>query len=199
MLAMTNTPFQIYLASSSPRRKELLQQIGITFQVIPIDITEIPKPTETPIEYVIRIAKEKAHAGWHAATRIANLPVLAADTEVVLDGKILSKPIDRLHGVRMLERLSGRRHQVLSAVVCQHEDKIMVRTAISTVEFRQLSASDITAYWESGEPKGKAGGYAIQGLGAIFVSAIEGSYSGVVGLPLFETTELLREFGVAVL
>lgn len=183
----------IYLASSSPRRRELLQQIGVIFEVLAVDVAEVPKHDENPEQYVRRIALTKARAGWQSPQRSKQNPVLGADTEVILAGEILSKPRDRQHGIEMLQRLSGRSHEVISAVALVYEDRELIRIAKTIVYFRKLNEFEIQAYWNTDEPQGKAGGYAIQGYGAVFVERLEGSYSGVVGLPLFETAELLGE------
>lgn len=184
----------LVLASASPRRSELLRQLGVHFRVLPVDVDETPAPGESPREYVVRVASDKAHAARSALDTDA-APVLAADTAVVIDGRILGKPVDAEDAARMLRALSGRRHEVLTAVVLRvadREERAVNRTAVG---FRRLDAEEIDAYWRSGEPAGKAGAYAIQGLGAVFVERIEGSYTGVMGLPLFETARLLAGFG----
>jgi septum formation protein len=191
-------PFEIYLASTSPRRRQLLQQIGVRFQQLPIDVHETVAPSETPEDYVRRAALDKARAGWDGPDRCHELPVLGADTEVVLDGQVLGKPRDRNHGLELLRRLSGRSHQVLSAVAVVRGARREVRLSASTVEFRQLTDTDCSHYWATGEPVDKAGAYAIQGRGAVFVRHLDGSYSGVMGLPLYETAVLLGRFGVDV-
>lgn len=182
----------LLLASASPRRRELLNQLGIAHEVRPADIHEAPGPSETPERYVCRVAAEKSAAVWSRY----GLPVLAADTEVVLDGEILGKPRDFAHAADLLGRLSGREHRVLSAVSLRHADHHWQALSESRVRFRPLAPEEIAAYWASGEPEGKAGAYAIQGLGAVFVERIEGSYSGVMGLPLYETARLLRQVGI---
>lgn len=181
---------QIYLASQSPRRRELLDQIGVHYKVIGTDIDERPHPDEAPAEYVVRLALEKAHTARKLLTPGFQLPVLAADTTVVIDNEILGKPQDREDALAMMQRLSGRGHKVLTGVALVGK-KSQTRLSVSDVNFRIVSPDEALAYWESGEPVGKAGGYAIQGLGAVFISRLEGSYSGVMGLPLFETAELL--------
>ncbi|HEV2112243.1 MAG TPA: nucleoside triphosphate pyrophosphatase [Gammaproteobacteria bacterium] len=188
----------IYLASASPRRRQLLEQLGLRFEVLAADLDETPRPGEAAADYVQRLARAKAEA---AAARLGDpaARVLGADTAVVLDGAILGKPRDRAEGLAMLARLSGRRHQVLSAVALWQGGRLDTALSSSEVSFRDISAAEARSYWESGEPADKAGGYAIQGLGAMFVVRLEGSYSGVVGLPLFETAELLRNAGVRVL
>ncbi|PLY13066.1 MAG: septum formation protein Maf [Sedimenticola sp.] len=186
---------QLFLASQSPRRRELLQQIGVHHEVIPVDVDETPRPDEAPAEYVIRLALEKARAGRALTLEQAETPVLGADTAVVIDNEILGKPRDQAEALEMLGRLSGRSHKVLTgiALIGAHTS---TRLSVSKVTFRPISADQALAYWRSGEPADKAGGYGIQGLGAIFVSRLEGSFSGVMGLPLFETAELLRETGL---
>lgn len=194
---MSNT--QIILASASPRRCQLLQQIGVQLQVIVPDLEEIPAPGEAAEDYVRRVALAKARAVWQRLPAHAQYPVLGADTEVVLEGEILGKPADRNAGLAMLERLSGRTHEVLSAVALVYGGSESLRLSRSSVSFRHTTAQEREVYWNSGEPAGKAGGYAVQGLGAIFIQRLDGSYSGVMGLPIFETAELLRECGIEVL
>ena len=188
----------IYLASASPRRQELLQQIGVEFMLLKVDIDEIPLPGEKPETLVRRLALEKARAGRRQLDAGDARPVLGADTAVVIGDTIMGKPHDREHGVAMLQALSGRTHQVMTAValVGDHE---AVRVSTSDVTFDTLVDAACGAYWSSGEPVDKAGGYAIQGLAAAFVTRLQGSYSGVVGLPLNETAELLREFDIYIL
>lgn len=188
---------QLVLASRSPRRRELLQQLGLSFAVSPADVPEQPGSAESAADYARRIALDKARAGVREAGDA--LPVLGADTDVVLDDEILGKPTDREHGIALLLRLSGRTHAVYSAVALVHGAHEAVRLSVSEVSFGPITAAAAAAYWDSGEPADKAGGYAIQGLGAAFVREIRGSYSGIVGLPIFETCELLREHGVDVL
>ncbi|HXH03274.1 MAG TPA: Maf family protein [Candidatus Competibacteraceae bacterium] len=189
----------IYLASASPRRRELLAQINVAFDVLQVEVDETPLPAETPADYVARLALAKARAGWERLETRPPRPVLGADTAVVIDGRILGKPRDRDDGLAMLALLSGREHQVLSAVALVQGGREALRVQLSRVRFRPLSAAECAAYWASGEPADKAGAYAIQGLAALFVQALEGSYSGVMGLPLYETGELLTEFGIALL
>jgi septum formation protein len=186
----------IYLASTSPRRRELLEQIGIGFEMLAVSVEECRATDETPVAYVQRVALAKAQAGWAVLGARSVRPVLGADTEVVIDGDVLGKPQDREHGLAMLARLSGRTHEVLSAVAVVAGARVLTRLSRSTVSFRVMTAEECAAYWETGEPLGKAGGYAIQGRGALFVAELHGSYSGVMGLPLCETGELLRELGV---
>ena len=184
----------IYLASLSPRRRELLDQIGVRHQVLPAPVDETPHPNESPEDYVRRMAVAKARAG-HALR--SDLPVLGADTAVVLDGHILGKPNDRDHGMAMLAALAGREHRVLTGVALVSDRFEEYRLSDNRVSFRDLSETEIAAYWASGEPADKAGGYAVQGLGAVFIAHLSGSYSGVMGLPLYETAELLRHAGFA--
>ncbi len=187
----------LYLASGSPRRRELLTQIGVPFlsQIVPID--ENPLPDELPVAYVERLARAKAQAGLAALSQPEDAVVLGADTAVVLDGRILGKPADAAEAQATLMALSGRTHQVLTAVALASPVRVAVRVVSSQVSFRPLRAEEITAYWASGEPQDKAGSYAIQGLAAVFVSQLQGSYSAVVGLPLCETAELLEEFAIS--
>lgn len=188
----------LYLASQSPRRRELLRQIGVVHAVINAPIPEQPAPGETALDYVQRLACEKAAAGYAQVQRqqLPLAPVLGADTLGLLDGKILEKPLNQAHAHEMLRQLSGRTHQVITAVALHSATQHAVRVAITDVTFRELSDAEITAYWHTGEPQDKAGSYAIQGLGAVFVQAIRGSYSCVVGLPIEVTCELLREFNL---
>lgn len=185
----------IYLASSSPRRKQLLDQIGVVYRVQPVNVDERQRSGEAPEMCVLRLALDKARAGWLAIPSDQRRPVLAADTAVVIDGQMLGKPKDRTHGLAMLAQLSGRVHMVMTgvALVGEREDS---RLSITKVLFRVTNAAEREAYWATGEPCDKAGAYAIQGRGAVFVAHLEGSYSGVMGLPLFETFELLRELGL---
>jgi septum formation protein len=185
----------VYLASGSPRRRELLAQIGVPFQVLTVTVDEAHLPGELPDAYVLRLARQKADAGWRARPARSASPVLAADTTVVLDGKILAKPADRRDGERMLRELGGRTHEVLTAVAVATPG-LSSRTSRSEVTFRAISAAEAHDYWATGEPLDKAGGYAIQGGAAVFVADLKGSYSGVMGLPLFETAELLEQAGV---
>ncbi|RIZ64726.1 MAG: septum formation inhibitor Maf [Methylococcales bacterium] len=186
---------QIILASASPRRQELLDQINVTYKVYPVDIDETPKTDESPLEYVQRIAAEKSAAC--KARLNPELPILAADTSVVLGDIIMGKPKDQADALAMLMRLSGKTHLVYSAISVRGREHGKA-VSVTEVTFRHLQEQEILAYWQTGEPLGKAGSYAIQGLGAIFVESIKGSFSGVVGLPLFETVELLSNQGVAV-
>jgi septum formation protein len=192
---------QIVLASASPRRAELLRQMCIAFRVEPADIDETPRPGEPAEALAERLAAGKAQFVANIErTRAgdAALPVLGADTVVTLDGfEALEKPGDRLAAAAMLERLSGREHQVLTAVAVALDTRLEVRLARATVRFRTLPASEIAQYAASGEGHDKAGGYGIQGIGGIFAEHVAGSYSAIVGLPLVETEMLLRAFGVA--
>ena len=183
----------VRLASVSPRRRELLEQIGVPHIVTGAHIDESVQVGERPHDYVQRMARSKAQAVWE---KDRSLPVLAADTTVVLDGVIFGKPVDRADALRMLGLLSGRTHEVLTAVALASTTGLALRMSVSTVRFRVLAASEIAAYWDSGEPQDKAGAYAVQGFAAVFIEALSGSYSGVMGLPLFETSELLRAAGV---
>jgi septum formation protein len=186
------------LASASPRRRELLHQLGVPHRVAPAACDETPLARESAGECVQRLALAKARAVAAEPARSAGLPVLGADTTVVVDGAMLGKPADRDEGCRMLARLSGRVHEVLSAValVVTGTAAPALRVSRTEVRFRALGREEIAAYWDSGEPLDKAGGYAIQGFAACFVESIAGSYSGVVGLPLYETAQLLRAAGV---
>jgi septum formation protein len=185
----------VYLASASPRRSELLRQIGVRFQVRPAAIAEEQLARETPEAYVVRLAAAKAETIWAAAAGDSR-PVLAADTAVVLDGDVLGKPATEAEAATMLERLSGRTHRVLTAVALRHAGGLETRLSQSEVRFRATTASERLAYCATGEPFDKAGGYGIQGHAAVFVEQIKGSYSGVVGLPLFETAALLTRCGI---
>jgi septum formation protein len=186
----------IYLASGSPRRRELLQQIGVAFRVIGAELDETAHQGESPLAYVSRLAQAKAEAGWERSRDLGTAPVLAADTAVVLDAKILGKPKGLNDAMAMLLELSGRAHQVLTAVALRTAAGTEVKVSHSTVTFRSIDPSEARAYWETGEPSDKAGAYAIQGYAAIFISDLKGSYSGVMGLPLFETAALLKVAGV---
>ena len=193
-----NSKKHIYLASASPRRREPLRQIGVDFTLRRVDVDETPLPGEPPEAFVRRLALEKARAGRLQIAADDDTPVLGADTVVVIDGTILGKPRDRAHGLAMLQALSGRTHQVMTAVALAglHE---AARVSISDVSFGALDDATCEAYWASGEPLDKAGGYGIQGLAGTFVTRLQGSYSGVVGLPLNETAALLGEFDIYIL
>ena len=188
---------ELFLASASPRRRELLAQIAVPCVTLIASIDENPLPAEPAAAYVERLAREKARAGLRALGERADAVVLGADTAVVLDGRILGKPADFDESRAMLRALSGRSHQVLTAVALVGAGRELARVVTSEVSFRTISDGEIEAYWASGEPCDKAGSYGIQGLAAVFVSQVQGSYSAVVGLPLCETAELLGEFGIA--
>ncbi len=190
------TPPQfIYLASQSPRRSELLQQIGVQFRLLTVNVDESRKENESPEAYVVRLAEEKAVAGWESLADGERAPVLGADTAVVIDGLILGKPADAKDAEKMLARLASRTHEVLSAV-CVTDGTPSTQLNRSRVSFRSIGTAERAAYCATSEPLDKAGAYAIQGRAAAFVSRLEGSYSGVMGLPLFETAALLSEAGV---
>ena len=187
------------LASASPRRTELLRQLGVPHVVMPSGADETAGAAEPPADYVLRIARAKAAAVLAAPAGLAaGLPVLGADTSVVIDGRVLGKPADLGECRAMLGMLSGREHEVLTAVALAAGGSMQARLSRSLVRFRHVGGAEIDAYWATGEPRDKAGGYAVQGFGAVFVEAISGSYSGVVGLPLFETAALLAEAGIPV-
>jgi septum formation protein len=186
----------IYLASGSPRRRELLRQIGVPFRVIGAELDETARSGESAAAYVSRLAEAKAEMGWKAG-RDPTAPVLAADTAVVLDGEILGKPADMKAAIAMLLKLSGRAHEVLTGVALRTAAGVKLEVSRSSVSFRTVDPQEARAYWDTGEPRDKAGAYAIQGYAAVFIAALHGSYSGVMGLPLFETAELLRAAGVA--
>jgi septum formation protein len=188
---------ELFLASASPRRRELLAQIAVPCVTQIASIDENPLPDEPPAAYVERLAREKARAGLLALGEPADAVVLGADTAVVLDGRILGKPADFAESRAMLRALSGRSHEVLTAVALVGGGREVARVVSSEVSFRPISDAEIEAYWASGEPCDKAGSYGIQGLAAVFVNQLRGSYSAVVGLPLCETAELLGEFGIA--
>jgi septum formation protein len=200
---------KIYLASRSPRRRELLTQVGIGFELLllrddPVrgkDVDESPLPGESPHDYVLRVSHAKAAFGWQyiQQRRLPHFPVLAADTAVVLNSRIMGKPANRDAAMEMLLALSGARHEVLTAVAVANADRIEQKLSVSTVQFGKLTDHAIRRYAMSGEPLDKAGAYAIQGHAAAFIEKIEGSYSGVMGLPLYETAELLAGFGIEVL
>ncbi|MFO1368122.1 MAG: Maf family protein [Marinagarivorans sp.] len=182
----------LILASASPRRAELLRQIGVRFSVQTADVLEIYRPGERPEDYVCRLSEAKARA----LAASVSLPVLGADTVVVCDGQVLEKPRDAEHAQAMLLRLANRRHQVMTGVALVDQARIEQRVVVTEVAFGPISPQQAAAYWHTGEPADKAGGYGIQGLAAVFVERIEGSFSNVVGLPLYETAQLLRAFAV---
>lgn len=184
----------LVLASSSPRRADLLTQLGVDFIQQPADIDETPLPEETPEQLVERLAIEKARAVW--LSREHKWPVLGSDTIGLLHGEVLLKPTDKEDFIRMMQRMSGETHQVLTAIAVCHDGDCQSRIVCSDVEFTELTDEDIDWYWHTEEPQDKAGGYAIQGVGGQFVKQIKGSYSGIVGLPLYETVELLKKMDV---
>ncbi len=189
----------VYLASASPRRRELLQQIGVPFRVLGVAVDEVVMRDEPAEQYVTRLAVAKAEAGRRQAaaqTQSDSAPVLGADTAVVIDGRILGKPSGRDQALAMLGALSGRTHVVFTAVALCTPRGTASRLCRSEVALRPIDPAEASAYWQTGEPADKAGGYAIQGCGAIFVRDLRGSYSGVMGLPLFETAELLHAAGM---
>lgn len=196
---------RIYLASQSPRRRELLKQIGVYYELLllrsdprrQITVNETPFDSEAPLDYVQRICRAKAEAGWDTLLlrNLPRLPVLAADTTVTLDGKIIGKPDDKEHAAEILRMLSGRQHQVLTAVAVAFEERVELRLSATTVTFDTLNEERIRRYLLTHEAHDKAGAYGIQGQAGAFVQRIEGSYTGVMGLPLYETVELLRLFG----
>ncbi|MBD3755311.1 MAG: septum formation inhibitor Maf [Gammaproteobacteria bacterium] len=184
----------LYLASTSPRRAELMQQLGLQFEIVNAPVEEVALPNETPFSYVRRIAIEKALDGFNKVAG-KQIWVVGGDTAVVLDNKVFGKPRNAADAVRMLRLLSGKSHTVLSAVAVVYDGEVFSAVNQTEVVFRTLSEQEIQAYWASGEPDGKAGSYAIQGLGARFIEKINGSYSGVMGLPLFELDQLLSQAG----
>lgn len=186
----------LYLASGSPRRRELLTQIGVPFLPLISEIDESVQPGESAQGYVERLAREKAAAGLATLERTPDAVVLGADTAVVLDGRILGKPANREDALQTLAALSGRTHQVMTAVALINAQRLVSKVVVSEVSFRVLQPAEIETYWSSGEPRDKAGSYAIQGLASVFVSHLQGSYSAVVGLPLCETAALLCEFAI---
>ena len=195
---------KIYLASKSPRRRELLRQIGIDFELLLLrdtlprgpDVTEIVLPGELPEIYVARVTQEKASAAWKLMQmrRLPVRPVLAADTTVVLGQQILGKPASQTEAIAMLSKLAGNTHQVLTSIAIKYQHQLLQCTQTSEVTFAALNDAQIAAYCDSAEPYDKAGGYGIQGMAARFITHISGSYSGIMGLPLYETTELLARF-----
>jgi len=208
------SPPDVYLASTSPRRRELLAQLGVDFALLSQAVAEQRRPGEEPAALAQRLALEKARAGWQSLAPFLRRPVLGADTLVEIDGLVLGKPADADEARAMLARLAGRRHRVLSAVALAGLAPAAtgnetagysvrageaLRLSESTVSLRDITPAEAAAYWASGEPADKAGGYAIQGRGAVFVRHLSGSYSGVMGLPLFETAELLRLAGINIL
>lgn len=184
----------LLLASASPRRQQLLRQIGVSCQVAPQDIDETPLPDEDPQHYALRLAREKAHSAFSSAP--GESVILGSDTVVVCGGEILGQPRDEADALSMLQRLSATSHEVLTAVHMMDSRREMSKLCRTEVVFREITPAEAKAYWQTGEPRGKAGAYGIQGYAAVFVEAIAGSYSGVMGLPLFETAALLQEFGI---
>jgi len=185
----------IYLASASPRRSALLDQIGVVHRVQPVDVDEQALAAESPDDYVRRLAMLKAETLWRQLAAAQRQPVLGADTAVVLDAEILGKPRDEQDCLQMLGKLSARTHRVFTAVALRGSAGCEARVNVSEVTFRKLAADEIRSYWHTGEPADKAGGYAVQGRAALFIERIAGSYSGIMGLPLFETGELLAAIG----
>ncbi len=185
----------LYLASTSPRRREILDVLGLEFDIVHVDVDETPRDGEMPADMVVRLAMAKAESADVAPGAL----VLAADTAVVVGGEALGKPADETDALGMLAKLSGRTHKVLTGVALQGPHGMQTALSETYVYFREISRDEARAYWQSGEPCDKAGAYAVQGLGGVFVERVEGSYSGVVGLPVFETAELLRQAGCDVL
>lgn len=192
-----NHRIDLCLASASPRRLALLEQLGLVCQQYPVDLDESIALGESAADYVLRLAEEKARAGQSRSG--SELPVLGSDTSVVFQGQILGKPKNEAHAVEMLMLLSGRTHQVMTGVAVCQGDRLQSVLSITEVKFRPLTRQECHAYWVTGEPEDKAGGYAIQGMAAIFVESVSGSYSNVVGLPLFETAELLKQYDIQIL
>jgi septum formation protein len=191
----TRMPIHLFLASQSPRRRELLRQVGLDFDLLDVDVPEQREPGESPEDYVSRVAREKAGAGLMQVAAVQGAVVLGADTEVVLDGDVFGKPADARDAASMLRRLAGRAHQVLSAVWLVSAGCEEHALSVSTVEFAPMCEADIDAYIATGEAFGKAGAYAIQGRAAAYIRRLDGSHSAVMGLPLHETSMLLRRFG----
>ncbi|HEY0199286.1 MAG TPA: Maf family protein [Rhodanobacter sp.] len=187
----------LYLASQSPRRRQLLEQLGVDFIVVDVDVPEQREPNESPQDYVSRVARDKAQAGRLGIADRHDAIVLGADTEVVLDDEVFGKPRDADDATAMLRRLSGRTHAVISVVWLVGATCEQCAVSLSQVRFAELDETTIASYVATGEPFGKAGAYAIQGRGGALVEHLEGSYSGVMGLPVFETAQLLRGFGIA--
>lgn len=200
MLSFEDDPLiehrMLYLASQSPRRRQLLEQIGVAFQTIELNVPEVRAAGESAERYVSRVAREKARAGLATLSGTNNVVVLGADTEVILDDDVFGKPTDVANAMQMLRRLSDRNHRVLSAVWCVSTRREEFALSVSEVTFDRLSEGDIAEYVATGEPMGRAGAYAIQGRAGAFIRHLSGSYSGVMGLPLFETAQLLRRFEI---
>ncbi len=189
MSAFEFTP--VLLASASPRRRELLQQLGVPHEVLAVDVDETPLAGETAQQLATRLALAKAQEGLRRGH--ARWPVLGSDTVVVVDGVVFGKPADRADAMRMLAALAGRTHRVMTAVaLVTGVNRVAQALSDTVVAMRSITSEEAAAYWETGEPQGKAGGYAIQGRGAVFIEHISGSYSGVMGLPLYETAQLLQ-------
>jgi len=188
------TAVSLHLASSSPRRREILRALGLSFTAAGVDVDEQRRPNETPSEMVLRLAAEKA-----MAARVDSNLVLGADTAVVLGDRVFGKPRDEADALDVLGQLSGRRHQVITGVALCTEAGLDSALSVTEVQFREIRPDEARAYWHSGEPRDKAGAYAIQGVGGVFVQSITGSYSGVVGLPAFETVQLLSNAGLNVI
>lgn len=203
---ITNQDRSIYLASRSPRRRELLAQIGVRFQLLLFrerpdgepEVSEATLADENPRDYVVRVCRDKVESGWMRMQQrtLPRSPVLSADTTVTIDGRILAKPTDRREAAEMLAALSGRRHEVLTAVALKYDERVELAVSRTEVEFRTLSAEEIQQYLATGEADDKAGAYGIQGRAGQFISEIRGSYSGVMGLPLFETAQLISRMGM---
>jgi septum formation protein len=187
----------LILASASPRRAEILEQIGVSFQIVPADIDETPMSQELPIDYVQRMAQEKAKCVIDTVAG-SSMVVLGADTSVVLGSKIYGKPKNSEEALAMLADLSGKTHQVLTAVAMGDNQRCVIKLSATDVKFRELDPRECLDYWKTGEPSDKAGSYAIQGLGAVFVEKISGSFSGVMGLPIEQTSQLLQKFNVPI-
>ncbi|AOT09805.1 Maf family protein [Pseudoalteromonas luteoviolacea] len=183
---------KLYLASASPRRKELLSQLGYVFEQFAVDADESALPNEEPHALVERLARLKAQTGISIGHE--DRPVLGSDTIVVAEGKALGKPVNKADFISMMTRLSGKTHQVMTAIALANSEKVVSQTVVTDVTFKALSDDEIEQYWLSGEPQDKAGGYGIQGLGGRFVTQLKGSYFAVVGLPLYETDELIQAF-----
>jgi len=184
----------LHLASSSPRRRELLTALGLNFSYDGVAIDESALPGEAASDLVLRLATGKARAAYESGKY--ELPVLGADTLVILDDRVFGKPKSKEEALNMLASLSGTTHQVLTGVALMANGELQTAVSVTEVQFREIHPDEAEAYWQSGEPAGKAGAYAVQGLGGVFVSAINGSYTGVVGLPVFETADLLRRAGI---
>jgi septum formation protein len=208
LFVLTERP-SVYLASKSARRQELLHQLGVDFTQLLMreapgrrrDVAEVVRKDEAPLDYIKRIARTKAAVGWRQMEHrgLEAKPVLAADTEVILDGAVFGKPRDAAGAVEMLRRLSGRTHEVATGVAIRWNAQIMLTVSSSRVTFRALDDDEIERYVATGEPFDKAGAYGVQGRAAAFISRLEGSYSGVMGLPLFETAEMLSKIGFLIL